>query len=46
VIVDEIDAETRSTLERYGFDAERFERLRALVADGSLSPASIRRRTT
>jgi UTP--glucose-1-phosphate uridylyltransferase len=40
VIVKEIDAETRSTLERYGFDAERFERLRALVADGSLSPAS------
>jgi UTP--glucose-1-phosphate uridylyltransferase len=36
----ELDARTRELLDRFGFDEERFERLRARVADGSLSPAS------
>jgi UTP--glucose-1-phosphate uridylyltransferase len=36
----ELDPATRETLDRFGFDAERFERLRASVADGSLSPAT------
>lgn len=35
-----VDEATREVLDRYGFDAERFERLRAWVADGSLSPES------
>jgi UTP--glucose-1-phosphate uridylyltransferase len=35
--VTEIDEATQQVLDRYGFDAERFERLRARVADGSLS---------
>lgn len=38
MILDELDCETRSTLDRYGFDASLFERLRARVAEGSLSP--------
>jgi UTP--glucose-1-phosphate uridylyltransferase len=37
-ILDEIDAATRTTLERYGFDPERFEQLRALVRSGELTP--------
>jgi UTP--glucose-1-phosphate uridylyltransferase len=40
VILDGIDAGTRGVLERFGFDAERFETLRARVASGELSPAS------
>jgi UTP--glucose-1-phosphate uridylyltransferase len=40
MILDEVDPETRELLGRYGFDAGRFEELRARVADGSLSPAS------
>ena len=39
MILDEVDPETRDLLERYGFDAERFEALRTRVADGSLSAA-------
>ena len=39
MILDEVDPETRELLERYGFDAERFEALRTRVADGSLSAA-------
>jgi len=35
-----VDDETRQVLDRYGFDAARFERLRRRVADGSLSPES------
>jgi UTP--glucose-1-phosphate uridylyltransferase len=40
MILDEIDAATRETLGRYGFDAELFEALRARVASGELSQAS------
>jgi UTP--glucose-1-phosphate uridylyltransferase len=40
MILDEVDAGTRETLERFGFDAVLFEELRALVAAGELSPAS------
>jgi UTP--glucose-1-phosphate uridylyltransferase len=40
VILDEIDSVTRDVLERYGFDAERFEALRNRVASGDLSSAS------
>jgi len=36
VILDEVDPQTRSILERHGFDAERFEQLRAALADGTL----------
>lgn len=36
----DVDDATRDVLDRYGFDAERFERLRQRVADGSLSAAS------
>ncbi len=36
----DLDDATREILERYGFDAERFERLRTRVADGTLSPES------
>jgi UTP--glucose-1-phosphate uridylyltransferase len=36
----DLDPGTRETLDRYGFDEERFEELRARVRDGSLSPAS------
>ena len=36
----DVDDATQAILERYGFDAGRFERLRARVADGSLSPES------
>ncbi|MCP9486613.1 MAG: UTP--glucose-1-phosphate uridylyltransferase [Gaiellaceae bacterium MAG52_C11] len=39
-LLDEIDRESRATLERYGFDEEAFLALRARVADGSLSPES------
>jgi UTP--glucose-1-phosphate uridylyltransferase len=37
---DDVDAETRAVLERFGLAAEAFERLRAMVASGELSPAS------
>ena len=40
MILDELDAETRGLLERFGFDAEVFETLRARVASGELSPES------
>jgi UTP--glucose-1-phosphate uridylyltransferase len=39
LIVEQLDAGTREILERYGFDPDEFERLRARVADGSLSSA-------
>jgi len=38
MILDEVDAETRSVLERHGFDAETFERLRAELVAGTLTP--------
>ena len=37
-VVDEVDPETRAVLDRFGFDAELFEELRARVAAGELSP--------
>ena len=40
MILDGLDLETRAVLERYGFDQETFERLRAAVASGELSPAA------
>lgn len=36
----DLDVETRATLDRYGFDEAAFERLRARVARGDLSPES------
>jgi UTP--glucose-1-phosphate uridylyltransferase len=36
----DVDEDTQEVLDRYRFDAERFERLRGRVADGSLSAAS------
>jgi UTP--glucose-1-phosphate uridylyltransferase len=36
----DLDSRTRETLDRYGFDEERFELLRARVAEGALSPAT------
>ncbi len=35
-----VDAETRAVLDRYGFDEQQFESLRAKVASGELSPDS------
>ena len=40
MIPEQLDSGTRAVLERYGFDPETFERLRAAVAAGQLSPAS------
>ena len=40
MILEDVDADVRAVLERYGFDASRFEALRARVAAGELSPAS------
>jgi UTP--glucose-1-phosphate uridylyltransferase len=40
VILEDVDEGARAVLERYGFDAARFEELRARVAAGELSPAS------
>ena len=40
MILDEVDAGTRETLERFGFDEALFEELRRRVAGGELSPAS------
>ena len=40
VILDEIDPPARALLERCGFDAARFERLRELVATGALGTSS------
>ncbi len=40
MIGDELDSETRSVLDRFEFDAETFEILRARVAAGELTPAS------
>ena len=40
MIVDDVDAETRRVLDRFGFDAETFGVLRARVAAGELTPAS------
>ena len=39
-LLDEIDRDSRATLERYGFVEEAFLALQARVASGSLSPAS------
>lgn len=39
-ILGEIDAETRTVLEQFGFEEERFEALRARVADGRLGPGT------
>ena len=39
MILDELDPASRETLERHGFDAEAFERLRAGLRDGSLRTA-------
>jgi len=39
-LLERVDGETAAVLERYGFDAELFERLRERVASGSLSPQS------
>jgi UTP--glucose-1-phosphate uridylyltransferase len=38
-VLDEIDPATRALLERFGFDAARFEEQRAALADGRLSVA-------
>ena len=40
MILDEIDPPARALLERCGFDAARFERLRELVATGALGTSS------
>ncbi|HEU0335900.1 MAG TPA: UTP--glucose-1-phosphate uridylyltransferase, partial [Gaiellaceae bacterium] len=40
MILEDVDADARAVLERYGFDELRFEGLRARVASGELSPAS------
>lgn len=40
MILDEVDTRTLAVLERFGFDPETFERLRAQVAAGELSAAS------
>ncbi len=40
MILDEVDTETRETLDRFGFDPVQFESLRTRVASGELSPAS------
>ena len=37
MILDEVDPEARAILERYEFDADSFEALRAWLADGSLA---------
>jgi UTP--glucose-1-phosphate uridylyltransferase len=39
-LLDELDAESRATLARFGFDEDLFLELRGRVADGSLSSAS------
>ena len=39
-ILGDLDADTRSILERYRFDEDRFLALQTAVADGTLSPAS------
>ena len=40
MILDAVDRETREILERFGFDADLFDELRARVASGGLSPGS------
>ena len=40
MILDEVDAGTRTVLERFGFDPETFETLREKVASGELSAAA------
>jgi UTP--glucose-1-phosphate uridylyltransferase len=40
MILDEVDARTRTVLKRFGFDPEAFETLRTKVASGELSAAS------
>lgn len=37
MILDEVDPQTRSILERHGLNADRFEQLRAALADGTLT---------
>lgn len=39
-VLEQVDAETRAILDRFGFDAERFGQLQERVAAGSLSPES------
>lgn len=39
MILDELDAASREALEQHGFDAPRFEALRARIAAGTLGPA-------
>jgi UTP--glucose-1-phosphate uridylyltransferase len=39
-LIDQFDRQTRATLTRYGFDAERFATLQRKVADGEISSAS------
>lgn len=38
MILDEVDAETRLVLERHAFDGETFDRLRAALVAGALTP--------
>jgi UTP--glucose-1-phosphate uridylyltransferase len=38
--LDRVDPETRALLERFGFDADRFERLRTALVEGTLSRES------
>jgi len=40
MILDEVDAGTRAVLERFGFDAQTFEALRARIVSRDLSPES------
>ncbi len=40
MILDDVDSGTRTVLERFGFEPDEFEVLRARVASGDLSPAS------
>ena len=40
MILDEVDRETRETLDRFGFDAETFDVLRTRVAAGELTSSS------
>ncbi|MEO5634202.1 UTP--glucose-1-phosphate uridylyltransferase [Gaiella sp.] len=40
MILDEVDAGTRAVLERHSFDAETFERLRASLVAGALTPGA------
>jgi len=39
VILDEVDPDSRATLEQHGFDHDQFEALRGRFVDGSLTTA-------